>query len=522
MSKTLFILVIALTIVTSYADNPCVQLCVDCSATPENETCQRVDQVCGSCVPILDSLQKRSDSLEQARVQDSIAQEQKIALRNEQIRTLATAMREKSTADTSLFKVYIANGMFLSLTSEKGVQEKKKATTPVQGKTDTITFLPPLSEECRNLCGTCENAVDKTNPVCTKVEEQCLCNIHAEEERKAQEKAVADSIAAVEKSLADIEASFESAKNIFNFCDKQPQARACSLEISIKQDNFAIVSIKELEPPPPPKPDTVFINNTTAPMAVQDTSKAKDSTATKDSTKKEKNVYHGLTFEIEGFREKKVAGYETSDSDDNYDLDDSDDNSGGVGLSLGFFKRTYFYRWGSYQIGFNAMYHGASYFLKKETLPSYNNNGNNSFYEEVIGYSLAVASPNGDGVNGASSNYLTLEEKITYHNAMIDIPVQMRLGIPIVFLSVSVHIRKPIYGWVKYEYEKIWKENDYKTQQGFFKITDWEFLINAGIGIEITRHFSLQLQGLPLAIVTYADQQENYTDYVKFSLDIAW
>ena len=136
MNKTLFILVIALTIVTSYADNPCVQLCVDCTSTPENETCQKVDQVCGSCTLILDSLQKRSDSLEQVRVQDSIAQEQKLAFRKEQIRALATAIRENSTASTNLFKVNITNGTFLNLTKENGTQEKAK-TTPVQEKTDT-------------------------------------------------------------------------------------------------------------------------------------------------------------------------------------------------------------------------------------------------------------------------------------------------------------------------------------------------------------------------------------------------
>lgn len=505
MSKTLFILVIALTIVTSYADNPCVQLCVDCSATPENETCQRVDQVCGSCVPILDSLQKRSDSLEQARVQDSIAQEQKIALRNEQIRTLATAMREKSTADTNLFKVYIANGMFLSLTSEKGVQEKKKATTPVQGKTDTITFLPPLSEECRNLCGTCENAVDKTNPVCTKVEEQCLCNIHAEEERKAQEKAVADSIAAVEKSLADMEASFESAKIIFNFCDKMPQARACSVKVSIKQDNFTIAGIKELQPPPPPKPDTALTK--TAPIVPQDTNKTKDSTATKDSTKKEKNVYHGITLAIEGFYEKYVAGYETKDKDDSND---------GFGLILGFFKRTYFYRWGSYQIGFNALYHGATYVLKNNMIYSNNNKETSTYYDDVLSWGVSTLS-------GGKMVYHTIDdeisEEIMYHNAMIEVPLQMRLGIPLLFFSTSVHIRKPIYGWVRYE--KSW-DDDYITNHGFFKITDWEFLFNVGIGFELTRHFSLQIQGLPLGIVTYAEKIQNYADYVKFSMDIAW
>lgn len=505
MNKTLFILVIALTIVTSYADNPCVQLCVDCSATPENETCQRVDQVCGSCVPILDSLQKRSDSLEQARVQDSIAQEQKIALRNEQIRTLATAMREKSTADTNLFKVYIANGMFLSLTSEKGVQEKKKATTPVQGKTDTITFLPPLSEECRNLCGTCENAVDKTNPVCTKVEEQCLCNIHAEEERKAQEKAVADSIAAVEKSLADMEASFESASKIFNFCDNLPQARACSVKVSIKQDNFTIAGIKELQPPPPPKPDTALTK--TAPIVPQDTNKTKDSTATKDSTKKEKNVYHGITLAIEGFYEKYVAGYETKDKDDSND---------GFGLILGFFKRTYFYRWGSYQIGFNALYHGATYVLKNNMIYSNNNKETSTYYDDVLSWGVSTLS-------GGKMVYHTIDdeisEEIMYHNAMIEVPLQMRLGIPLLFFSTSVHIRKPIYGWVKYE--RSW-DDDYNINHGFFKITDWEFLFNIGIGFELTRHFSLQIQGLPLGIVTYAEEIQNYADYVKFSMDIAW
>ena len=73
---TLSIWAALLAVTISHADDLCVQLCTDCSVDPANATCSKVDQVCGSCPAILDSVQHVEDSLkfEQAR-KDSIQKE---------------------------------------------------------------------------------------------------------------------------------------------------------------------------------------------------------------------------------------------------------------------------------------------------------------------------------------------------------------------------------------------------------------------------------------------------------------
>ena len=83
MGKILFGLVFMLAATVSFAEGLCVQFCVDCSRNPEGAPCTKIDQVCGNCPAILDSIRQdsisavaRADSIKKAmEIRDSLHKE---------------------------------------------------------------------------------------------------------------------------------------------------------------------------------------------------------------------------------------------------------------------------------------------------------------------------------------------------------------------------------------------------------------------------------------------------------------
>ena len=83
MGKILFGLVFMLAATVSFAEGLCVQFCVDCSRNPEGAPCAKIDQVCGNCPAILDSIRQdsisavaRADSIKKAmEIRDSLQKE---------------------------------------------------------------------------------------------------------------------------------------------------------------------------------------------------------------------------------------------------------------------------------------------------------------------------------------------------------------------------------------------------------------------------------------------------------------
>ena len=120
--------------------------------------------------------------------------------------------------------------------------------------------------------------------------------------------------------------------------------------------------------------------------------------------------------------------------------------------NLGFFHRIYFNRIVSFNYGLNAEFH-------------------HGWYYGIVDFSTILA----------------------------EIPLGFRFGIiPLgtsqasLFLSANFHIRKPIYQWYDLHIgSNYW--DDY-SDSDFASFSDWEFINLLGLGIEITRHFSLEFQ----------------------------
>lgn len=219
--------------------------------------------------------------------------------------------------------------------------------------------------------------------------------------------------------------------------------------------------------------------------------------------KKERIFYFGLSLGFEQFQEKTVANYEVEEAEEIYDH---------IGANLGFFLRWYFYSAGSFQFGINAIYHHGYYDIEES-----------------------------DFSVGRNSYYYNHDVSINYHNIMAEIPLTFRFGIPFVispYLSLDIHVRKPIYAWIDYDVDVSWQlgdyysysnrdydYDDYGSSNGEFSDTDWEFLGYLGFGIEFTRHVSIQWQMLLINAVTNIDETINYkllADTWRINLDIAF
>jgi hypothetical protein len=493
MAKILFVLAIVVTTTISFADGLCVQLCVDCSLNPENETCTKVDQVCGNCPFILDSL--KQDSLASIARADSIEQEKarKDSLQNIDIRKLADIMQNNCKSDTCIFEVTVDNGQLGHIRAKKGNKTTAK-TQPEQ--TPQESLLPPISKECKNFCSLCSSENQgESSSTCEKIEEQCKCSAYAEQEQMLVKKAEEDSINAVKKFLNQMQNAQTSARSILDFCERKTQANVCSVMVKVKGELMSITEFRDLAAPPPPAPQPAVAKNTITVV------KALTKDTTKNDSSKFKthpNPYKGISLAFESYLEKEVGNYDVKPQKQ-------------WGLNLGFFKRWYFYQWGSFQTGINAVYHQAEYEFEHEEM--------NNYYAPYY-------------YNFYRSSY---DSEIDYINVMLEVPLQVRLGFPLgkakkisPFVSASFHIRKPIYIWMDYDiivdsYHH--KEGSYSDSYG---VSDWEFLTFVGLGIEISRAISFQWQFLPVSIVTntsaitnyYCDDSDGMT--WRFSMDASW
>ena len=228
----------------------------------------------------------------------------------------------------------------------------------------------------------------------------------------------------------------------------------------------------------------------------------KQSVKDSESASKENEVFYmGVFLGYEHYYEHEVAGVHMVDD---YQW----------GVNLGFLLRWYLYRWGSFQTGINVVYHQAEH----------------------------EAAEGGD-------------YDMDYRSIMLEIPLQVRLGVPLgktpisPFVSLNAYIRKPVYAWVEYSwtrehqgvielgggyYQNTAPRTEYlvdDSADGFYKSEDWEFLEYVGIGVEFNRFISLQWQFLLLSTVTYSDYRYygNYFNNTnadeitwRVILDIAW
>jgi hypothetical protein len=169
-------------------------------------------------------------------------------------------------------------------------------------------------------------------------------------------------------------------------------------------------------------------------------------------SKKKSSNYLGFTL-----------AYESPESYDYYGRSLREYYSG-FGLNAGFVFRHYFNHFISFNFGINAVYHNGEYRISV-----------GSYYYR--------------------SYHLTSFE---FNTIMAEIPLGLHLGIPLgsspisLFISTNFHIRKPIYQWLEYDLYVIdWYNDSYHDVAAY---SDWEFIHLFGLGVELTRRFSLEIQ----------------------------
>lgn len=344
--------------------------------------------------------------------------------------------------------------------------------------------------QCIELCSSCMNN-DKQD-VCAKVESLCKCSDILESLKLELLSTNSSTIDTTQATQAPFDTSISPIDSL---------AEADSTE-----HNDSAITIVTTQDTQVVEKRQVFsqgeqnINVTVS--VVTEKEKVKEEPAP-SQTKKNRIFYLGLSLGFEQFQEYTVANYEVYEADEFYDH---------LGTNLGLFLRWYFYSAGSFQFGLNAIYHHG--------------------YNDIQGSDFKIG--------GEQINY-NHDVSINYHSIMAEIPLTFRFGIPFIvspYLSLGIHVRKPIYAWIDYDVDVTfhlgnyysYSNRDYDFDEhggyhGAFADIDWEFLGYLGFGIELTRHISIQWQMLLINAVTYSANVLNYkllADTWRLSLDFAF
>ena len=357
------------------------------------------------------------------------------------------------------------------------------------------------NDTCIEFCGSCMSKSD--SPACAKVELLCKCseiisNLKDDISEAPIDSVSADSVQNTDTVVADTDT---------NTVD------------SLTSDTTVAVIDSTAEPPQDTIEQDSSTQNAIADSTASDTILAVIEPTTPqhveiETKKEQRNFYKGITLNFELFQEREIANYEVKRIND-FGTDH-------MGATLGFLLRWYFYRWGSFQTGLNAVYHHADYYFNESDLYSYE-------------------ADKGEG-------------ELEYHSIALEIPLEFRFGFPLgsakeisPFVSLNTLIRKPLYAWIPYSYVNwrwqiqmydyygfyneadtyyTWKhERTSLGCDGAFSAADWDFLEYLGFGIEFYRHVSIQWQILLLSLRTNVDEPFAYVGGIaswRINMDFAW
>ncbi len=120
---------------------------------------------------------------------------------------------------------------------------------------------------------------------------------------------------------------------------------------------------------------------------------------------------------------------------------------------------------------------------------------------------------------------------ISYTTLYLEIPLSVRLKLPLgkyatPFISYTFGIRHPEYEWGSYDYYYYNKKNgnyltdDEHSHSGFFESIDWEFSHLIGFGVEIARHFSLEMSFSMLEFDSGSGEIHDYSDNSEYNFRI--
>ena len=119
---------------------------------------------------------------------------------------------------------------------------------------------------------------------------------------------------------------------------------------------------------------------------------------------------------------------------------------------------------------------------------------------------------------------------ISYTTLYFEIPLSVRLKLPLgkyatPFISYTFGIRHPEYEWGSYDYY-YYNSNgnnildDEHSHSGFFEGIDWEFSHLIGFGVEIARHFSLEMSFSMLEFDSGSGEIHDYSDNSEYNFRI--
>ena len=345
-------------------------------------------------------------------------------------------------------------------------------------------------EKCVELCSSC---MSETKPAaCTKVETLCKCSEMLNE--LMQELSKQDSVPQLQSVSDSTEVPLAPQDSVAQ-ADSVAKIDSLAQTDSVATiDSVAQADSVAKDSSVPPVVDSI---ETAKPTVDSTVITAEDPKA--ENPPKDDIFFIGIMASFEMFQETMVAGYRVNES------------APGIGGYFGFLMRWYFLDGvASIQTGLNGVFHYAYDDLK-------------TIFDE---YSF-----------GSRYDIYDQDVFIEYYLLGAEIPLELRVGIPSKilrpFVSTSANFRKPIFATVNYGFDVRVMDDRYSFgvhdredganwDHDFFVESDWEFVGYLGLGIEITRHFSLQYQWLLWSARTYDEVAYNSFDSWKASMDIAW
>ncbi len=477
-----------------FASEMCASLCKPCAESSADSSCIRIDSLC-HCNALLDSIRQAEATREQFQSQIKAS--------------LAKSIQDSCDKEFCAFRIAFSGDTLVHFqkakvpVSKKRLQSYRTEPADFAGLKDSTTSEPllALSEDCKNFCAFCpaEKSADSN---CIRIENLCGCAAFAEQELRIAEKAKADSIRKIQDFIRRNEQLKATADSIYAY---RATNQSDSFAVTLRKDDFFLIDIRRAEEKNPdttksnaiifvPQDTTAKLGDSLGILPKNEIDKSeKPVPVTANNTQDPwKRFYIGLSLHVGQIYDNGLAGKDVS-------------RNGSIAAGLGVFIRTYFYKYGSFQMGANAVYQYADYDLLH------------------IGY---------------YSDY-RFDAGIQYHNLVAEFPLELRFGFPTwkgfcPFFSYNFNIRKPIYAWYNWYVEGYAYDSEYYYKSygdGWnswgsspYEAKDFEFTGYFGFGLEIFRHVSLEFQWLIHSLSTFADDLHPYEpdDTWQIKLDIAF
>lgn len=451
---------LALTAVAS-ANPMCLSLCGSCAGKSDS-TCTRVDSLC-SCTMLLDSV----------RTADSLHNSYKITAQQK----LSDYLLKDCKMNSCSYKVTLKNGIVQGIHSaECPLLEKELIADSAVVKDSAASPLqtePAMKPECADLCSKCptrdspaqvvkskkqkskKTAVSEDTAFCAKLESACRCSFFAQRKLELVQRAKADSISKMKASLTRIVNADSAAVILASHCDT---LSICSLLVTLRGSDLKAIDLRVIPAAAlaavpaadlsagQPKTDSALKPDSAGVVPPEVVISQKEPPVAEDFM--DGIFYGGPSIAFGLF---KQHGYGSLDIEGDQ----------GVHASAGFFLRWYFYRYGSFETGLNGVFHYMSY------------------------------------EDESSIRNMLVDVDLSYKNAAVEMPFEIRIGVPFVFLSYAFEIRKPIYEWgdVTY-YSSLLDYEVTDSSDGFFDDAGFEFGHWLGAGLDIRHRVTVEFQYL--------------------------